>query len=184
MLMAADCSNKDNEFYNDVFVNSPNLAQIETQPAYVVGDAIMVNTDNFSRSIAEAGQLNDIDVYRTTGGARSFMFSYLLERQSGDAWQTVNIADADVISDLGNSVAYGDFLFAQSVFDDELQSYEYRGGIRLNSAGSYRMRFTYNESPSAAVVFVSDSFAENLFVTVFSLCSEVSSDGYYYFDVL
>jgi hypothetical protein len=31
VLMAADCSNKDNEFYNDVHMTSTDLVQVENQ---------------------------------------------------------------------------------------------------------------------------------------------------------
>ena len=42
VLMAADCSNKDSEFYNDVFVTAPELVTVESsdvpedQAVYVI----------------------------------------------------------------------------------------------------------------------------------------------------
>ena len=181
LLMAADCSNKDNEFYNDVFINAPNVVDVEDFPVHFTGEPITVNA-NFSKIIGEAGQNTDLDLFRTTGGAKSFTFSFLIEKKTtGDEWVTVNIADDDVVEFGGNSVSFGDFLLAQAEFDEATQSYKYRGGIRLNTAGEYRLRFTYNNAVSSNIVLVSDSFAGNLFVTINTTCSDIDSTGYYYF---
>ena len=183
MLMAADCSNKDSEFYNDVFISSPNMVDVEDNVLYTVGDYLMVNA-YFDRTVPEAGQNNDIDLYKTSGGALSFTFSYLIEKEiTQDQWVPVDIVEANVFDGEGNSVAFGDFLLAQSVFDPALQTYRYRGGVRLTETGSYRLRFTYNQEPSAAIVLTSDSLQGNLFVTIFSNCEDTDSAGYYYFDV-
>lgn len=184
LLMAADCSNKDSEFYNDVFVSSQNLVDVEDQPAYTTGDVIWINTYDFSRYIPENGKPNLLDVYTTSGGAQTFTFSYLLEkRNANDEWELVNIAESDVMRDLGNSTTYGEFVQAQSVFDIELQSYEYRGGIRLNQAGEYRLSFTYNSGNINTVVLTSDSSENNLFVNINSTCEDITDSGYYHFIV-
>lgn len=181
MLMAADCSNKDSEFYNDVYINVPELVDVEEQASYNTGDVIWVNTNNFSRFVNEQGQANPLDVYKTSGGARTFTFSYLLEKQNASGqWDLVPV-DHLVVTDLGNTVG-GDFVLAQAIYDGELRKYEYRGGITLQTAGNYRLSFGYNNSLSSNVVLTSDSIDNNLFVNINSFCSDVSS-GYYSFTV-
>lgn len=184
LLMAADCSNKDSEFYNDVFVSSQNLVDVEDQASFAVDDIIWVNTNSFQRYIPENGKPNLLDVFTTSGGAQTFTFSYLLERKnSNDEWSLVTIQDADVRRDLGITTTYEEFVQAESVFDVELQSYEYRGGIRLNQAGEYRLSFTYNSGNQNTVVLTSGSTGNNLFVNINSTCEDISDSGYYFFTV-
>jgi hypothetical protein len=183
LLMAADCSNKDSEFYNDVFISVPSLVNIEEgDNIFSVGDPVIVSS-SFSKIVSEQGQETDVDLFRTTGGARSFTFSYLIERQNGGQWETANIDESNVVNDLGNSSSFGDFVLAQAIFDTELQSYDYRGGVVMTSAGDYRLRFTYNNSVSSTLVLTSDSFSNNLFVNIYSTCDDIDDTGYYYFTV-
>lgn len=183
LLMAADCSNKDSEFYNDVYVNTSGLVDIEDKISYTTGDILWINTDNFSRYVNEANQPNKLDVYKTSGGANSFTFSYLLEkRNASQEWDLVNIEENMVQRVRGKSVPFGDFLLAQATYDGELRAYEYRGGLKLNSTGQFRLSFTYNGGVSNNIVLVSDSVENNLFVNLYSLCSDTPS-GYYYFEV-
>lgn len=179
MLMAADCSNKDSEFYNDVYINVPELVDVEQQATFNTGDIIWVNTNNFSRFVNEQGQTSQLDVYKTSGGARSFTFSYLLEKENASGnWDLIPV-DNLVESDKGNTFG-GDFVLAQAIYDGN--QYQYRGGIRLQSAGHYRISFGYNNGLSSNVVLTSDSIDNNLYVNINSFCSDVSS-GYYSFVV-
>lgn len=184
VLMAADCSNKDNEFYNDVFLSAADLIDVEQQTTYSVGDILYVNTNDFKRVITEIGQTTPLDVYHTTGGAPSFTFTYLLEKSNAAGeWSTVQTSESDLVTDRGASYNFSDFVQAQALFDIETQQYEYRGGIRLNSPGTYRLRFTYNNPVSKAVVLVSDSVNNNLFATIYSDCADLDAGGYYNFTV-
>lgn len=181
ILMAADCSNKDSEFYNDVYINAPELVDVEQQGTFNTGDIIWVNTNNFSRFLNEQGQSTPVDVYKTSGGAVTFTFSYLLEKENtSGAWDLIPV-DNLVQSDLGNTFG-GDFVLAQAIYDAASQQYEYRGGIRLQTAGRYRLSFGYNNGVTSNVVLTSDSINNNLFVNISSYCSDVAS-GYYYFTV-
>jgi len=183
LLMAADCSNKDSEFYNDVFISVPNLVDIEEgDNVYAVGDPVLVSS-NFSKIVNEQGQDTELDIFRTSGGATSFTFSYLIEKDNGTEWEPVNIGESDVIQLNGNSKTFGDFLLAQAVFNTAAQSYEYSGGITMNAAGDYRLRFTYNNAVSTSLVLTSDSFGNNLFVNINSTCEDIDDSGYYYFTV-
>src|SRR6476620_4763022 len=92
LLMAADCSNKDSEFYNDIYLSVPNLITIETQDSYAVNDVLYINSDNFSQLLDEPGKPNQLDILKTTGGAQSFNFTYMLEKKAADnSWQLVSL---------------------------------------------------------------------------------------------
>ncbi len=183
LLMAADCSNKDSEFYNDVFVNSPELVTIDNAAPHLAGDPVMVSAE-LPRALYEAGQTGALDLYRTTGGATAFTFSYLIEKETGaNQWTPIDISENLVLTEDGNALAYGDFLLAQAVYDAASETYLYRGGIRMAQTGNYRLRFTYNQEPSGAIVLTSDSAAGSLFVTIFSSCAQTDASGYYYFTV-
>ena len=92
LLMAADCSNKDSEFYNDVFVTSLDLVDVENQAFFTTGEVIWINTYDFGRFVPEIGQPNLLDVYTTSGSAKTFTFSYLLEKKNAsDGWDLVKI---------------------------------------------------------------------------------------------
>lgn len=183
LLMAADCSNKDSEFYNDVFISVPNLVAIDNADGvHSLGEPIIVRC-SFSKVVNEIGQNTALDVFKTSGGARSFTFSYLLERDSDGVWLPVNIDATDVVRDNGYTESYGEFVLAKSEFDTELQDYEYGGGFIPQESGNYRLRFTYNNAPSPTIVLVSDSFNNNLFVNINSTCADLDQNGYYYFTV-
>ncbi|MFT3796315.1 hypothetical protein [Flavobacterium sp.] len=184
LLMAADCSNEDNEFYNDVFISSPNLVSVDASDGqYNVGENLMVSAF-IPKHVDEVGQANQLDLYKTTGGALSFTFSYVLERKDANGlWNTVNIDEVNTVRSVGETTPFGDFMLAKAYFDLELQAYEYNGGIKLTTAGEYRLRFTYNDGVSPNVVLTSDSVNNNLFVTIYSLCEETPG-GYYVFNVI
>lgn len=184
LLMAADCSNDDNEFYNDVFISSPNLVSVDgADNEYNVGENLMVSAF-IDKNVEETGQANPLDLYKTTGGAQSFTFSYVLEKKdSNGLWNTVNIDETNTVRSVGETTPFGDFMLAKAFFDIETQSYEYHGGITMTSAGEYRLRFTYNDGVSPNVVLTSDSTDENLFVTIYSQCEDTPA-GYYYFNVI
>lgn len=182
LLMAADCSNKDSEFYNDVFINSPNLITVEDNAPYSTGDNLVISA-NFPRAIQEVGQSTTIDLYKTTG-ATAFTFSYLLEKEVGAGqWSAIEIAQNNLVQNDGNTVAYGDFVLAQTVYDPVTETYRYRAGVQMVQPGAYRLRFTYNQEPSAAIVLTSDSSNGNIFATIFSSSADLDGGGYYYFTV-
>lgn len=183
LLMAADCSNKDSEFYNDVFISVPNLVDIENDNIYDVGDPVVISS-SFERWVDEQGQNTPLDVLQTTGGARSFSFSYLIEKQNdSDEWEPVYINESDIVHDLGTPTCFGDFVLAQAVYNDGAEAYFYRGGVVMQNAGEYRLRFTYNSITPNVLLLVSDSLENNLFVNIYSNCPDTDGSGYYYFTV-
>ena len=186
LLMAADCSNDDAEFYNDVFINVPDLVEIETRPSYVVGDLLWINTIAMRRYVDEAGQNTRLDLLRSSGYAPSYSFTYLLERKtSGDNWEVVNLQNSLVANSpemMGSAVA-ADFVFATSKYNPLTETYDYRNAIRFEQPGDYRLSFGYNSASVNSVELRSDSFGNNLFVNINSSNSDIDSQGYYYITV-
>lgn len=181
LLMAADCSNKDSEFYNDVFVNSQNQVSIEPSPSFDLGTEFHINTDNFSRFVVEQSQPNPLDVYKTSGGANTFMFSFLIEKQNAnEEWDLVTTPTVN--AETGN-VEVGDFVLAHAVYNATTQQYDFSAAIQLNEAGNFRLRFGYDASPSRTIILRSDSTGNNLFVNLNSYCEDLQPDGYYYYTV-
>ena len=182
LLMAADCSNDDNEFYNDVFINVPDVVEIEAQPSYQVGDLLWINTNNLQRYVDETGQSSQVDLYRSSGGALSFSFTYLLERKvSAVAWEVVNLQNS-LVDEEGSAVA-ADFVFAKSEYNFGTERYGYRNGIRLLELGEYRLSFGYNSASLNSVELRSDSTGKSLYVNINSLNSDIDGFGYYNFTV-
>ncbi|GEM_PF-506941 len=190
VLMAADCSNKDSEFYNDVYMTSTDLVQVEKQASYVVGDILWINTDNFSRYLAEPGQATPLDVYTTTGGAKSFNFTYILEKKVSDTeWGIVPLG-ANLIEDQGIVEETELFVQALCTFkqedltDPSLDRYQFRSGITLAQPGDYRLSFGYNSTSANSVELRSDSFGNNLFLNINSIfTATLDGGGYYQFTV-
>ena len=178
LLMAADCSNKDSEFYNDVFINTPDiLVNIVPSPTFDLGSYYAIDA-TFSKDVQEANQANVLDVYKTSG-AKSFSFSFLIEKKNGNGdWELVS----PTLTTLEGSAEVGDFAFAHSIYDDNSQ-YKFRTAVQLNDAGSFRLSFGYDGVPSKTVILRSDSFNNNLFVNLYSICADLDDSGYYYYTV-
>jgi hypothetical protein len=183
VLMAADCSNKDTEFYNDVYATTSDLVVIELENVYAVNDPIWLNSDNFSRYIDEPGQANPLDVYKTTGGAMSFNFTYLLEREvSENNWQLVTLGD-NLIVERGIATETELYVAAWCVYNPTTEHYEFRNGLRLTETGNYRISFGYNSVETKLVELRSDSFNNNLFLNLNSINSQLDGAGYHNFTV-
>ena len=178
LLMAADCSNKDSEFYNDVFVNTPStIVAIEPSDSFDLGSYYAINA-TFSKEVQEANQANVLDVYKTSG-AQSFSFSFLIEKENANGdWELVS----PTLNTLDGSAEAGDFVFAHSEYDGNSQ-YKFKTAVQLNDAGNFRLSFGYDGVPSKTVILRSDSFNNNLFVNLYSICADLDESGYYYYTV-
>lgn len=181
VLMAADCSNKDSEFYNDVFATSPNLVVIETsdvpenQSIFVVAD--------IQRLLSVNGLSRPLDIYKTTSGATKFNFSYEIEKQNGDNWDYIEIASNQILTTIGQSET-GSFVLAKSVYNTTSETYEYRAAIQNLPSGNYRLSFGYNSNENNIVELRSESTNNNLFLNLNSPNTvDLDSNGYYFFTV-
>lgn len=178
LLMAADCSNKDSEFYNDVFVNTPNtIVTIEPSDSFDLGSDYFINA-TFPKELQEANQANVLDVYKTSG-AQSFSFSFLIEKENANGdWELVS----PTLNTVAGSTEVFDFVFAHSEYDF-ISQYKFRTAVQLNDAGKFRLSFGYDGIPSKTVILRSDSFNNNLFVNLYSVCTDLDQSGYYYYTV-
>ena len=182
ILMAADCSNKDSEFYNDVFITVPELASVAPDESLPIIPVVYVNA-SFSRYLTVAGHAHSLDIYKSSGGATLFNFSYELEKETApNAWGTVELTDSQVQVVSGETYT-GFFVEANSVYNETNETYEYRAGLTNLPAGNYRLSFGYNSASVTDVEFHSLSSGNNLFVNLRSPYSALDNNGYYHFTI-
>lgn len=181
-LLFSNCNTNDDGFYNDLFLNSSNLVQIETQPTYTVGDNIYLNAD-FSRYQTETGETEPLDIYKTTGNSSEFTFSYIIEKEvSTDVWEVVTVNDSQLDIVEGDA-QNGSFVFGHCIYDATSETYKYRVGFPLLSAGNYRMSFGYNSTSATTVELRSTPAPGKLVININSLIPTINSSGFYMFTV-
>lgn len=177
-----NCDTNDDGFYKNLFVDVPNLVSIQTQPNYSVGDYIYINAD-FSRYLPEPGHTDLLDIYKTTGGATQFAFSYVVERKINTTdWEVVTVNDNQLDINLGTA-QNGSYVYGICEYNDIDKTYEYNVGFPLLTAGNYRLSFGYNSSSTNSVEIRSLSSSKNLILNINSLESNLDGSGYYYFNV-
>lgn len=179
VLMAADCSNKDSEFYNDVFVSSPDLVSVYTDDSLPTNPTITVEAD-IDRLLTIPGKTNPLDIFKTTGGATRLQFSYEIEKLSGTEWIPVSIQSSQLGINRGEAYG-GDFVLGKCVYNTATDIYEYKVNIGGLAAGSYRLSFGYNSLSTTDVEFRSESIGNNLFLNLNSRYSGLDGAGYYPF---
>lgn len=181
VLMAADCSNKDSEFYNDVFVSSPELVSVYTDNALPTEPTIIVEA-NIDRLLNVPGNTRPLDIFKTTGGATKLQFSYELEKLDGSEWIPLSIQDSQLIIELGQAYG-GDFVLGKCVYNQTTDQYEYKVRISGLASGSYRLSFGYNSQSTTNVEFRSESTGNNLFLNLNSRYSALDAGGYFGFSI-
>jgi hypothetical protein len=181
LLMAADCSNKDSEFYNDVYISAPNLVTVE-HSLIPESQTIFVNA-SIPRVLTVANISRPLDIFETTGGATKLVFSYELEKGNSDGtWDYVEFALSNVLNSKGESEV-GPFVTARAVYNSDSKVYEYQAGIQNLSPGNYRLSFGYNSISTNLIEFRSESFDNNLFLNLESPTTILDGNGYYNFTV-
>lgn len=176
------CDTNDDDYYNSEFVSIPNLVQIETQSTYNVGDYLYVNSF-INRLQTELNQTTLLDLRKSTGNADVFKFSYLLEKKiNATDWALVDASPSNHNVTLGQFET-GSFYDASAVFNSLTDKYEFRTGIKLQSAGQYRLSFGYNSSSTTQVELQSNSLNGNIVMNIFSDVSHLDSSGFYNFTV-
>ena len=172
------CDTDDDGFYHVEYVRSAApLIAIETQPNYSANDVLYINAE-IPFLLNEAGQPNPIDVRRTTGDAPAFEFSYSLQRNvSGSDWEIVDVT-GDVVGDVGQADA-GYFVVATT--SQLADAYVFRGGLRLDAPGTYRIVFNTNSKDDKLATLRSKSTGNNLVLNIHSAVT--GTDGNYVFTV-
>ena len=180
LLTTTGCSNKDSEFYNDVFVKSPDLVAFNYDN---VAKSINVTAD-IPRLLNEQGQPNQLDIYRSTGGATRLDFSYVIEKQvDANNWANYEVADSQIALVRGEGYSAGPYIVASSLYNASNQTYEFKAGIHSLPAGSYRLSFGYNSTSTTDVEFRSESENNQLFLNLNSASSLLDGGGFYTFTV-
>ncbi len=181
VLMAADCSNKDSEFYNDVFVSSPELVSVYMDDALPTVPNITVEAD-IDRLLNIPGHSRPLDIFKTTGGATKLEFSYEIEKFNGSEWMPISIQDSQLTVDRGQAFG-GDFVLGKCVLNSAHDTYEFKTKLSGLSAGSYRLSFGYNSLSTTDVEFRSESTGNNLFLNLNSRYTALDGGGYYPFTI-
>ena len=181
VLMAADCSNKDSEFYNDVFVSVPNLVNVEVDNAVPSNQMVYVNA-TINRFVNVPGQAHPLDIYKSTGGAAQYNFTYELEKVNNGTWSIVEITDTMLTIEKGLAVS-GSFVYGSSVYNSANQFYEYRVGLKSLTPGNYRLSFGYNSTSTTDVELRSESLGSNLYLNLNSPYSALDAGGYKTFTI-
>ncbi len=178
-LLISSCDTNDDGFYNNVFIDVPNLVAIESPTAtYNVGQKLYVSSQ-FPR-ILNDGAL--IDIFQTTG-ANEFVFSYVIEKQiNATVWEVVTVNDSQLDIIKGNA-QNGAFVYAICQYNTLSGLYEYRVGFPLLSSGTYRLSFGYNSDSVNSVELRSLSPATRLILNINSTITGLNSSGYYNFTV-
>ena len=181
LLMAADCSNKDSEFYNDVFVSAPNLVTLETTTSGIQ-TVVSVNA-TIPRLLTVANQTNPLDLFKTTGGATKMNFSYVLEKQNTEGdWEYIDVPLANLVNTKGESQT-GSFISGSAVYNSTTTNYEYSVEFQSLSSGNYRLSFGFNNNTGTLVSFRSESINNNLFLNLNTTAPALDSGGFYPFTI-
>lgn len=182
-VLSTNCDTDDDTFYKTIYVEGDN--NIVTFPAtttYNVGDYFNV-TANIDRYIAEPGESTLLDVYRTTGNAQEFVFSYVIERKiNATDWEVVTVNNNQLVINTGSAQNTGAFLYGICEYDG-VNKYLYDVGFPLLTAGNYRVSFGYNSSSTNSVELISQSGTKNLIVSLNAAVANLDSAGYFYFTV-
>jgi hypothetical protein len=178
-FLVSNCDTDDDGFYNNVYIDVPNLVVMDPHPTtYAVGEKLFIEAD-FSRYLNDGALL---DVFQTTG-ATEFAFSYLIEKQiNATTWEVVTVSDSQLDIVRGNA-QNGSYVYGICEYNSVNQMYEYRVGFPLLSAGTYRLSYGYNSDSLNSVELRSLSPATRIILNINSLVAGVDADGFYHFTV-
>jgi hypothetical protein len=178
-FLVSDCDTDDDGFYNNVFIDVPNLVVMDAHSnTYAVGEKLYISAD-FSRYLNDGALL---DIFQTTG-ATEFAFSYVIEKQiNATAWEVVTVSDSQLDIQEGNA-QNGSYVYGICEYNTVDQTYEYRVGFPLLATGTYRLSYGYNSDSVTKVELRSLSPATRLVLNINSTVSGVDASGYYHFTV-
>lgn len=182
-VLTTSCDTNDDTFYKTIYVEGgSSIVQIQTQPSYNVGDYLYVTAD-LARYIPEPGQSNLLDLYKTTGNAQTFVFSYVIEKKiNATDWEVVTVNDNQLDINAG-SAQNGAYVYAICQYNTTDEFYRYDVGFPLLASGNYRLSMGYNSSSTNSVELVSQNASKNLIVNLNAAVNHLDSAGYYYFTV-
>ncbi|MFN3968362.1 hypothetical protein [Flavobacterium sp.] len=177
------CDTNDDTFYKTIYVEAGN--NIVTFPAatlYNVGDYLYVQAD-IPRYMPEPGQTDLLDIYKTSGNATAFAFSYVIERKiNATDWEVVTVNDSQLDIDAGEA-QNGAYVYGICEYNSVDEYYRYDVGFPLLTAGNYRLSFGYNSASNNSVELISQSSTKNLIVNINAAVSNLDGNGFFYFNV-
>ena len=177
-FLVSNCDTNDDGFYNNVFVDIPNLVALDAHATtYTVGEKLYISAD-FSRYLSDGALL---DIFKTTG-ATEFTFSYVIEKQVGAIWEVVSVNDSQLDIVKGNA-QNGAYVYGICEYNTVDETYEYRVGFPLLTTGNYRLSYGYNSDSNNSVELRSESPATRLILNINSVVSGLNASGYYNFTV-
>ena len=177
-ILVSNCDTNDDGFYNNVFVDIPNLVALDAHATtYTVGEKLYISAD-FSRYLSDGALL---DIFKTTG-ATEFTFSYVIEKQVGAIWEVVSVNDSQLDIVKGNA-QNGAYVYGICEYNTVDETYEYRVGFPLLTTGNYRLSYGYNSDSNNSVELRSESPATRLILNINSVVSGLNASGYYNFTV-
>lgn len=178
-FLVSNCDTNDDGFYNNVFIDVPNLVAIDAHPStYTVGEKLYISAD-FSRYLSDGALL---DIFQSTG-ATQFDFSYVIEKQNtSGTWDVVSVNDSqlDIVKGIAQN---GPYVYGICQYNTVDETYEYRVGFPLLSTGTYRLSFGYNSELLNVVELRSLSPATRLILNINSAISGLDAGGFYNFTV-
>lgn len=182
-LFFISCDTNDDGFYNNKIIDvNPGLVTFNTTTNYNVGDYLFVDAD-FSRYQTEVGQTGLLDIYRTTGNAEIFAFSYVIEKQiSATEWETIFVDDSQLQINKGDA-QNGAYVYGLCEYNLADETYEYNVGFPLLSTGNYRMSFGYNSDSTKNVELRSINNPKDIKLNLNSAVANLDNSGYFYFNV-
>lgn len=178
--LVSNCDTDDDGFYNSVYATVPGLVTMDAHSTtYAVGEKLYINAD-FSRYLNEGSTI--LDAYKTTG-ATQFIFSYVIEKQvNANDWQIVAVNDSQL--DIVKGIAQNDpYVYAVCVYNPLDETYEYRVGFPLLTAGTYRLSYGYNSDSTNNVELRSISPKRRLIMNIKSAATGLDASGFYNFTV-
>ena len=182
VFFCSSCEDNDSNFYNVQYVAANGLITIETLPSYTTtnpSNNVIYLSGTFSRFLPEANQSTLLDIYQTTNSPK-FNFSYILEKKiDATNWEIIN---NPLVIDKGTAIT-GSYILGTCLYNSTTQNYEYRVGIRLLTAGNYRMSFGYNSDFVNTVELRSESLQGNIFLNINSSIPTLDAGGFYNFTV-
>ena len=177
LSLLMSCNTNDDDFYNTQTTSIPNLVTVEiSSTGYNVGDYIYINSI-INRIQTEANQSTPLDIRKSTGNASSLSFNYVLERKiDATTWETVDATSSNLNLTKGQFLN-GDYYTADALFNSLSDAYEFRAGIKLNTAGDYRITFI-NSSGANQVELRSNSSESNIVLNINSTTNTANGSSY------
>lgn len=178
-----NCDTNDDTFYKTIYVEAGNtIVTFPNTTTYNVGDYLYVQAD-IARYLPEPGQTDLLDIYKTSGNAATFAFSYVIERKiNATDWVVVTVNDSQLDINSGDA-QNGVYVYGICEYNSVDEYYRYDVGFPLLTTGNYRLSFGYNSSSNNSVELISQSSTKNLVVNINAAVSNLDGNGFFYFNV-